>query len=484
MFFMDHFPTHTPTIKSMYRRYHINTRSCPPQSPQVPKFTVKVDRLKFAKMILHELMSCTSVEEMKATIKSRPCMYGVFSRPAGGFAPKSNLCVSCYRCVLENPEIVRILPNPQFQQLGATFMTPQQVSTIWYESTTGRVPVRGAGYNGPFSGYGFDGMWTDMSEIVRPTRDGIHGREFISTTVDLGRKLSKLTFDENGNLRTRRHWSLRIPIPIMLDSLPVDHPNLHTGLAQAANELETFYLLERSTADGIEGAYQSSTARIIPIVTIDELRKGIKDLSVYSAIEVECRTVDDCRNALQMNKTAVFVRVNSRPGVEDLICEFVAAGADVIHLAADWKGIEEGTSPRSIKDILRAVHTRLVQINKRDEVTLIASGGIVAAEHVPKAIICGADIVALNAPLITALQGEVISTERGDLTIELPYFDGSWAKRRIVNLIGSWHNQLLEILGAMGLREVRRLRGEVGRAMFAEDLEKEFCETICGSSRE
>jgi hypothetical protein len=44
----------------------------------------------------------------------------------------------------------------------------------------------------------------------------------------------------------------------------------------------------------------------------------------------------------------------------------------------------------------------------------------------------------------------------------------------VVNLIGAWNNQLLEILGAMGLREVRRLRGEVGRAMFFEDLEKEI----------
>jgi hypothetical protein len=44
----------------------------------------------------------------------------------------------------------------------------------------------------------------------------------------------------------------------------------------------------------------------------------------------------------------------------------------------------------------------------------------------------------------------------------------------MVNLVGAWNNQLLEILGAMGMREVRRLRGEVGRAMFIEDLEKEI----------
>jgi tRNA G26 N,N-dimethylase Trm1 len=39
--------------------------------------------------------------------------------------------------------------------------------------------------------------------------------------------------------------------------------------------------------------------------------------------------------------------------------------------------------------------------------------------------------------------------------------------------MGAWHSQLIEVLGAMGIREVRRLRGEVGRAMFLEDIEKD-----------
>ncbi len=42
-----------------------------------------------------------------------------------------------------------------------------------------------------------------------------------------------------------------------------------------------------------------------------------------------------------------------------------------------------------------------------------------------------------------------------------------------MNLIASWRDQLLEISGAMGLREVRRMRGEMGRAMFMVDLERE-----------
>jgi hypothetical protein len=50
--------------------------------------------------------------------------------------------------------------------------------------------------------------------------------------------------------------------------------------------------------------------------------------------------------------------------------------------------------------------------------------------------------------------------------------DQAFATRRIVNLMGAWHSQLIEMMGAMGIREARRLRGEVGRCMFFEDLEQ------------
>ena len=56
---------------------------------------------------------------------------------------------------------------------------------------------------------------------------------------------------------------------------------------------------------------------------------------------------------------------------------------------------------------------------------------------------------------------------------ELESVDPAWGAARIKNLMAAWHSQLLEVLGAMGIREVRRLRGEMGRAMFFEDLEKE-----------
>jgi hypothetical protein len=46
--------------------------------------------------------------------------------------------------------------------------------------------------------------------------------------------------------------------------------------------------------------------------------------------------------------------------------------------------------------------------------------------------------------------------------------------------MASWRDQLLEILGAMGIREVRRLRGEMGRAMFMKTLEKDAFAEIEG----
>ena len=71
-------------------------------------------------------------------------------------------------------------------QRGDDYWTAEIITQTWYQAETGRIPISGAGYGGKFAGEGFEGLWLDMSEIVRPTRDGIHGRESISTQVDIG----------------------------------------------------------------------------------------------------------------------------------------------------------------------------------------------------------------------------------------------------------------------------------------------------------
>jgi hypothetical protein len=62
-------------------------------------------------------------------------------------------------------------------------------------------------------------------------------------------------------------------------------------------------------------------------------------------------------------------------------------------------------------------------------------------------------------------------------------FDAQWGRDRVVNLIGAWQSQLLELMGAMGIREARRLRGEVGRSMWFEDLERDHFGPIFGERK-
>jgi hypothetical protein len=175
----------------------------------------------------------------------------------------------------------------------------------------------------------------------------------------------------------------------------------------------------------------------------------------------------------------VALRLPMRAACSSRIIECAKQGIKVFHLCADLHGREPGVKPaRHIKDVMREVHGGLVKAGLRDEVTLIVGGGIALPEHMAKAIICGADLVAVDTAVLVALgchvcQGAERSAHHEQCPAEIESCDGAYAAQRIINLLGAWHSQLIEVLGAMGIREVRRLRGEVGRAIFMEDIERE-----------
>jgi glutamate synthase domain-containing protein 2 len=194
------------------------------------------------------------------------------------------------------------------------------------------------------------------------------------------------------------------------------------------------------------------------------------------------------QRAKQINpEVIVSVRLPMNKDSDYIVDELARSGAEIIHLYADDYGNEldglnpppappkRGAYPRFIKDVIRGVHLRLIETSIRDEVTIIASGGIALAEHLAKIIICGADLAAIDLPLLIALECRFCKNCLNDLPcpVEIHNVTPEYAVPRMTNLIGAWHSQLIEVLGAMGLREVRRLRGEVGRAMFYEDLERE-----------
>ena len=461
-------------ISSTYKRYHIKTEAVANIVPWPNRFLVQVNKFQLAKYMLGEVFHQRG--DIKA-ITSRPCMYGTFSGPIGGFAPRPQHCVGCLRCTVQHPETVTIRHNPEYQGIGDSYFHFGHVGAVAYEAETGSIPVKGAGYRGKFGGDGWDGMWTDMSEIVRPTRDGIHGREFISTVVEIGEKPSYLIFDETGQPMGTAPRTLTIPIPFIYDVPPhsVISSLLADILSTSAAQAETLVVLP------IELIVSSklNVESIVPLIKVDEADQLSSLSFAPKMIEIELGEAGishiqplfaDLKSSFP--DTILTLRLPYTDG--KTLLDHAESGIRTFHLLADYHG--RGKDGRFVFDLIREAHLAFVEAKMRDEVTLIGSGGIAAAEHNPKAIIAGLDLVALDTPLITAMQGEFEGEckDRAESKFTLPKnLNREWGTQRILNMTAAWHDQLLEILGAMGLREVRRLRGEMGRAMFQVDLERE-----------
>ena len=457
-------------MASAYARYHLEGVPAPDLVPGPPRFRVEVRKLSLARLLLRELLQYRA---NLGVVLSRPCVYGVFSGPLGGFAPRERLCVGCLRCTVEYPEVVQIHPDPERERPGDSFVGPDDVDAILYESRTGRVPVRGAGYRGRFGGEGWDGIWTDMSEIVRPTRDGIHGREAIGTDVDVGAFPPWLRFDAAAEPQgsVPRFFTIQLPLLFDLPPRSAESPELLHSLADAALRLDTLALVPARWA--VDPALRGP--HVVPVLSPPEWG-AVNDLDPHPRM-LELDGWDPVRFAETVRRfpgSLVAVRVPAEADVLGIVRD----GARVIHLVADYHGAAAGF----FGDAIRSTHRQLVEAGVREEVTLLGSGGIARAEHLAKAIICGLDAGALDVAVCVALQGrfEGEARDRGSCRVRLPRPDPRWAAQRIVNLAASWRDQLLEVLGAMGLREVRRLRGELGRALFQSELEHDAFEGIRG----
>jgi ferredoxin len=383
-----------------------------------------------------------------------------------------NECMNCLRCVQGCPkELIHKGINPEFKALGDAHWSPDIIARLWYQAETGKIPVSGAGYPGPFSGTGFDGMWTDMSEIVRPTRDGIHGREYISTAVDLGRKPRHLAFDEKGGLMEDLPPLTDIPLPILLrvPSFGSFGEETIKGWAMAARRLETFLALplERTT-----GKAANLFSHLMPILPLQG-EMPAKEVKAARLVESppEKKVMERAKELFP--SALLSIHLPMVKGVEEQALRVAGSGVPMIHLEAGYDGSLADDPSRPMKDVIRSVHRALVEEGVRDEVTLLVGGGIAMAEHVAKALICGADAVVIDFPILIALECRMCRrcTRGLSCPVEIEKARPAWVAARVFNLLGAWHNQLLELMGAMGIRDARRLRGEAGRAMFFEELD-------------
>jgi hypothetical protein len=470
---------------SAYVRYKIETKLAPPRRKQPHPFYPRVRKVGLASLLLREVFEYgfnLRRKEYRAALMTRPCIYGVFGGRLGGFHPIREKCTGCMRCVQEYPSFCTVDRNPEFYKFADSYWIPEDpatasgspIATVSFEAETGKIPIKGMGYKGAFAGPGWDSMWTDMSEIVRPTRDGVYGREYISTIVDLGRKHRFLDFFSQKT--TNSPSTLELSLPIIFDYFPPNLTNESILQSIAATAAKTG-TMSIASPDQIQQLSSINAQSIILLLSPETVAQNTDSILAAKVIEVTKYNPHALDRIRETNpKASVAVRVPLSNDSDETAVGLVHAGVDIIHLVADYHGRGwDKESPRFVGDLIRSVHRRLVKESLRDEVTIILSGGITLAEHVPKAIICGADLVAIDTTVLVALQTQFLdeckSSETGRIAREK--FDPSWGEQRLVNLLASWHDQLIEILSAMGMRDVRRLRGDVGRAMFNEDLEKE-----------
>ncbi len=449
--------------ESGYTRFKIEAKPAPHAYAIPNRFDVSARKLHLAGMLLHEAVEFRFNREV---VLSRPCIYGVFGGRFGGFKPIKQKCVGCMRCVQEYPHIMTVNPSDDYKKLGDSFWTPENVFTIWNEASTGKIPVKGMGYKGAFGGEGFDGIWTDMSEIVRPTRDGVYGREYISTAVDIGRKPTSVDFSRIDQTSP----TVEIPVPIIFDDLPdgTYNEDIRSAVGLAADRLGTF-TVSRETKGG--GSWGENLVPIVDEETLDECVRHRPRLVEYDAHRSNLFE----GLAEKLGSTIIIARMPLQKDSGDIACKLARQGVHGLHLYADYHGLDYSSQPRHVSAALKDVHQRLVREGLRDQVTIIASGGIGLAEHVPKAILCGADLVGIDTTVLVVLQAEFRgeTRDRANCRLKPRKIDAEWGAQRLVNLMGAWHDQLIEILSAMGMRDVRRLRGDVGRSMMDSELREQ-----------
>jgi ferredoxin len=450
----------------MYVRYHVPKNEMPPMGAPFSKSSVTRD---------DRCMNCGRCKDA--------CIYSVHERSATDprvmAEPKSYLCKNCLRCIEECPQrALSVELSKSYLELGGGLWTPQRVVTIWNEAWTGKIPVFGAGYRGMFSGTGYDSMWTDMSEIVRPTRDGIHGREFISTSIDLGKRVDYLEFDAAGRLTTKMPNFVEIPIPMILDLTRLDlTTQARKGLMQAAKALGTLFIApaEGELPNGRNGS-------MVPVFGAGSTAAKFEPKPKMVEVEYSADWASDLKALKErFGGVPVGIRVQAKAGIEKLAVELASSEADIIHILYDEQGRE--SEGRLAKDSLLSVNRAIATASLRERVSIIAGGGLAAAEHVPKSLLCGADAITMERALKVALGCHACAEcKKESCTMDQNGITSDWSKWRAVNLVGAWRDQMLEIMGAMGVREARRLRGESGRAIFYEETEKDAFANINGGA--
>ncbi len=223
-------------------------------------------------------------------------------------------------------------------------------------------------------------------------------------------------------------------------------------------------------------------------MTVAKMRESVPWVSLFSPFPFHSvYSVEDHRKHVDWVKTVnptalVSVKVSTPTDVDMVAVGSFYAGAHIVHLDGSYGGT--GAAPEIAKKniampiefAIPKVHKYLQGENIRDEIIVMASGGVRTAYDIAKAIALGADGVVLGtAELIAIGCTRCSNCERGrgcpfGLTTTDPELsllvDPQWGAKRISNLNASYAKQLRDILRRLGLKSICDLRGRTDLLVY------------------
>lgn len=452
------------------------------------------------------------------------CPYGVFERMEGfNFisTPNSANCVGpdcieeAFCCTAKCPvDAIKIEIDPQWKTLGDFRWTPDLIITTWQQAETGEIPQGHLEYKIGASKGGFDNFDFIIDNHRFPLSKDV---DKINTSISLNRRSEGHRID--------------IPVPWYGAGMSFGSISLPTMLARAmaAKAWETFtstgeggypdelipysHCVITQIATGLFGVREETIKRA-PIIefkyaqgakpglgghllgdkntlTVAEMREAVPSTSLFSPFPFHSvYSVEDHKKHIDWVKTInpealISVKVSTPTDVDMVAVGSYYAGANIIHLDGGYGGT--GAAPEIAKKniampieyAVTKVHRFLLEEGVRDEIVLMASGGIRSAYDIAKSIALGADGAVIGTSELIALGcvrcGKCESGRgcpRGIATTDPELekqINTSWGAQRIINLYTAWQKQLKWLLCQLDLKDINELRGRTDLLRYIDE---------------